>query len=297
MIKFSNVFFALLVMAAFSSCGEDETPPIDTNSTLTLSLTGLEDLGADYAYEGWIMVDGAPKTTGVFNVDANGNPDQTTFSLAKEDLDAATAFILTIEPSPDSDPAPSAVHILAGDFSGTNAGLTVDHSAALGNDFSTAAGKYILATPTDGTMDDENSGVWFLSLASGMPAPALELPTLPAGWNYEGWAVIDGTPVSTGTFTDGAKADDAAPFSGTAADAPPFPGEDFLNNAPGALSFPTDLSETTVVISIEPSPDNSANPFLLKPLVANVPANAKDHETYDMGNNAGGSNPVGTAAR
>ncbi len=296
MIKFSNVFFALLVLAVFSSCGKEETP-VDTTSTLTLSFTGLEDLGADYAYEGWIMVDGTPQSTGIFSIGADGTPDQSTFSLNKADLDAATAFILTIEPSPDADPAPSDVHVLAGDFSGTDAGLTVGHSAALGNDFSSAAGKYILATPTDGNMDiDETSGVWFLSLASGMPAPALELPSLPAGWKYEGWAVIDGTPVSTGTFTDGAKADDAAPFSGTAG-GPPFPGEDFLNKAPGALNFPTDLSGGTVVISIEPSPDNSPNPFALKPLVAQVPMGAEDHVTYDMGNNAGASNPVGTAAR
>ena len=33
-----------------------------------------------------------------------------------------------------------------------------------------AAGDYILATPTNGADNDENSGIWFLSLASGAPA-------------------------------------------------------------------------------------------------------------------------------
>ena len=30
--------------------------------------------------------------------------------------------------------------------------------------------------------DDEVSGIWFLSLASGSPMQGLNLPTLPAGW-------------------------------------------------------------------------------------------------------------------
>lgn len=295
MINFRNLLLLALAITIFSSCGEDETP-IDTTSDLTLNLTGLEDLGSDYAYEGWIMVDGSPVSTGVFNVDANGVADQTTFTLPVESLDKATAFILTIEPSPDADPAPSDVHILAGDFSGTSAGLTVDHSAALGNDFTSSTGSYILATPTNGMDNDEKSGVWFLSLASGSPAVGLDLPLLPAGWKYEGWAVIGGTPVSTGTFTSLDTVDENAPFSGTM-DGPPFPGEDFLVNAPAGLSFPTDLTGATMVISVEPSPDNSPNPFALKPLVGAVPADALDHVTYDLGNNATATNPTGTATR
>ncbi len=292
-----NSVLLALTLFVVSACNNDDEQPMDTTNDLTLNFSGLENLGSDYAYEGWIMVDGSPKSTGVFNVDDDGNLDQSTFAIEAEDLEKATAYILTIEPSPDSDPAPSDVHILAGDFSGDNAGLTVDHGAAIGTDFTASTGKYILATPTDGTDEDENSGVWFLDLSSGAPAVGLDLPTLPAGWAYEGWAVIDGTPVSTGTFTDNSGADAKAPFSGSAADAPPFPGEDFLLNAPSGLTFPTDLAGTTVVISVEPSPDNSPNPFLLKPLVAPVAADALDHVTYDMGNNAEATNPTGTARR
>lgn len=295
MINFRNFVFLALASLVFVSCGEDETP-METTTDLTLNFAGLEDLGDDYAYEGWIMVDGSPVTTGVFNVDANGNLDQTTFPIATESLEKATAFILTIEPSPDPDPAPSAVHILAGDFSGSNADLTVDHPAAIGNDFSGSNGQYILATPTDGMDNNERSGVWFLSLASGSPAAGLDLPLLPAGWKYEGWAVIDGTPVSTGTFTSLDAPDDLAPFSGTMG-GPPFPGEDFIMNAPAGLNFPTDLAGATAVISVEPSPDNSPNPFSLKPLVGAIPADALDHQTYDLGNNAAATNPTGSATR
>ncbi len=158
-------------------------------------------------------------------------------------------------------------------------------ASALGDDFSTASGDYILATPTDTIDTDENSGIWFLSLATGMPTAGLTLPDLPSGWVYEGWAVINETPVTTGTFTDRADADLSAPFSGTEA-GPPFPGEDFLNNAPSGLTFPTDLAGATAVISIEPSPDDASTPFTLKPLVGSIASDATDHVTYSMDNNS-----------
>ena len=119
---------------------------------------------------------------------------------------------------------------------------------------------------------------------------------LPAGWAYEGWAVVDGIPISTGTFTAVDMADDAAPFSGSSA-GPPFPGEDLLMNAPSGVTFPTDLAGKMVVISVEPVPDNSPAPFVLKPLVGPVPADATDHTFYMMNNNAAATNPTGTASR
>ena len=167
------------------------------------------------------------------------------------------------------------------------------HSAALGTNFSTAAGVYILATPTDGADTNENSGIWFLDLSTGSPAVGLDLPVWPDGWVYEGWAVIDGVPVSSGRFTEVDTVDQDDPFSGTEG-GPPFPGEDYLFNAPSGLSFPTDLSGATGVISVEPSPDDSPAPFTLKPLVAQISADATDHTTYQLGNNATGL-PSGSA--
>ena len=294
-MTFKNLLFVSLLAIAFTACKDDDDPQTATTEKLNLNLTGLTDLGNDYAYEGWILVDGSPVTTGVFTVDANGTPSKTSFDIDADQLEKSTAFILTIEPSPDNDPNPSEVHILAGDFSGTNATLSVDHGAALGNDFTAATGTYILATPTDGMNNNEKSGVWFLDPTAG-PGPGLDLPTLPDGWKYEGWAVIGGTPVSTGTFRSASGSDDSALFSGTIA-GPGYPGEDFLENAPSGLSFPTDLAGTTIVVSIEPSPDNSAAPFLLKPLVAPVDAAAADHTPYTMNNNAAATNPTGTATK
>ena len=50
---------------------------------------------------------------------------------------------------------------------------------------------------------------------TGSPMTRAVPTELPAGWTYEGWTVIDGTPVTTGTFLAVDQSDNAAPFSGT----------------------------------------------------------------------------------
>lgn len=277
MIK--KMFFAILAIGILVTSCDKDNDGMSTTSELTLNLTGLEVLGDDYVYEGWIIVDGSPVSTGTFS----SVTFPQSFTVDNDDLDNATKFVLSIEPAVDTDPAPAATKILAGDFSGNSANVSSNSIIA---DFSSSYGNYILATPTDDLNTNEVSGVWFLDLSSGAPAVGLDLPVLSNGWKYEGWAVINGTPVSTGTFTDVNDFDDNAitsSFKGSAGDGPAFPGEDFLQNAPVGLTFPTDLRGTTIVISVEPSPDNSTSPFTLKPLAHAVPTDAADHATINMG--------------
>jgi hypothetical protein len=266
----------------------------DDLSQLNLNLTGLEDLGSDYAYEGWIMVDGSPVSTGTFTVDANGALSQTSFDVDAADLEAATMFVLSIEPMPDNDPAPAATKLLSGAFSGNSANLA---TATVGDGFANATGAYILAAPTgSGDPSEEFSGIWFIDNSSGSMQPGLDLPALADGWKYEGWVVVDGQPLTTGTFTTNDESDDAAPYSGTNP-GPPFPGEDLLVNAPAGLTFPLDLRGRTAVISIEPSPDNSPAPFALKPLVGNIPVAAAHATAINMMNNTTASFPMGSVTR
>ena len=287
---------------AISACNEDPVDGKDAgrdtggndggnNATLTLSFTGLEDLGADYVYEGWLMVDGSPVTSGRFSVDDKGELSTSSFSIPAAHA-SATAFILTIEPATGDVPAPSDVHIVAGDISGGSANLTIDHGAALGTDFSTAAGAFILAAPTSAADDDQN-GIWWLDPTG--PASTLTLPTLPAGWTYEGWVVdVSGAvpvPVSTGTFTSptGADSDGAGSTAGTDGDpAPGFPGQDFVNPA-------RDLTDGHMaVISIEPVPDYSAAPFSVKPLGVMIGSDLVP-TLQAMTNNGAADFPTGTA--
>ncbi|BAO74610.1 anti-sigma factor [Winogradskyella sp. PG-2] len=268
------------------SCSSDDDSNTPTNADLTLDLQGLESLGSDFVYEGWIIVDGQPVSTGTFS---NVVFPQT-FSVSAAQLSSATKFVLSIEPAVDPDPAPAATKILAGDFLGNSANVNsnntlVDSGSTL-TSLADATGKYILATPTD--MDDTNeaSGVWFLDNSAPPAVAGLNLPTLAAGWKYEGWVVFDGTPISTGAFSSAESADDNAAssvFKGDSGNGPGYPGEDYLQNAPAGLTFPTDLKGRTVVISVEPYPDNSTAPFTLKPLAHVVPAAAMNHTVIDMG--------------
>ena len=310
-MQLKKVAGAILPLLFLAACQKDINPPELNEETvagksgngklkndeLQLNISGLEDLGPNARYEGWVIIDGSPVSTGVFTVNNAGQMSQNIFEVPAPEgkLKRATTFVLTIEPFPDNSPAPSDQHLLAGNFGETTASLSIDHPAALNTNFSSASGNFILATPTTATMADELSGLWFIDLSGGGPAAGLHLPALPAGWRYEGWAVINGMPVTSGTFMNGNMADVSAPFSGPLS-GPPFPGEDFIMNAPMGLSFPTDLSGGVSVVSVEPYPDNSPAPFLLKPLVGVIPNPATGHFTYSMNLNPG-SFPIGMAQR
>ena len=274
---------ALFAALCLSACGGG-----GSSAGVDWTLTGLEPLGSGFVYEGWVITSDGPVSTGRFTVDAMGTPSSTSASLTQAQRDSATAFVLSIEPEPDADPGPSATKFLAGDFGAGTAALTISHPAALGDLFTGATGSFILATPTTAAMGDENQGIWYLDPMAG-PGATLMLPTLPAGWAYEGWIAGAGGPVTTGRFTDPAMADSdmAGPTAGGGA-APPFPGQDFIMP-------PVDLVGRTAVISVEPEPDDSPAPFVFKPLLRSGIAPDIAPVLQPMTNNAAASAPTGTA--
>lgn len=275
--------------ATLTACGGGSSNDM---ATLTLKIAGLENLGASAVYEGWLLVGGKAKSAGRFTVNASGALSTSTFSVERSDADAATAYVLTIEPAVNDDPSASDIHLLGGDFDATRstATLGVQHPAAFGTDFAQAAGKFLLATPTNAGQGTDDQGIWFLTPVNGVPQAGLSLPALPSkGWVYEGWVVVNGVPMSTGRFTQvsGADSDGAGKTAGTGG-FPPFPGQDFINPAvhlPGGMA----------VISIEPEPDNSPAPFLLKPLVnTSIAALTGPANPQMLVNQAKAVNPTGT---
>jgi hypothetical protein len=217
---------AVLVLAASAASGEG---PEDSR-LLKLRFDGLEPLGEGYVYEGWLIVDGMPVSTGRFSIRQNGNPSRPFFTVDADDAAAATAFVLTIEPAEDDPPEPADTHVLAGNLMYGVADLTIGHPAAIGDDFTFASGEFILATPSTADIaEDYDQGIWWLDPGAG-PGPSLDLPTLPAGWVFEGWVVGPDGPVTTGRFLDvtDADSDGAGPTSGPDG-APPFPGQDFID--------------------------------------------------------------------
>ena len=238
--------------------------PVSDDATLELSFAGLPALGDEFVYEGWLITADGPVTSGRFVV--TDETDVVRSSIDRDLADASDMFVLTIEPKFGDDPAPSDTHVVAGAFVDGEAVLTLDHPAALGDDFRASTGGFILETPsTAGVAEDFDQGVWFLDPSAG-PGASLELPRLPAGWAYEGWVVGTQGPISTGRFVDPAAADSdgAGPTAGPDG-SPPFPGQDFINP-------PMDLTGLTVVLSVEPDPDDSPAPFALKPLAGEVAA-------------------------
>jgi hypothetical protein len=222
-------------------------------------------------YEAWVITGDRKLSAGVFNVRERRHRNVV---LLRSPIDPARAdmIVVTIEPVPDPDPGPSSVAILVG--------KPGRHVAALRfpSDLSEAAGTYLLATPTDDDPANETGGVWFVDPAAG-PGPSLKLPQPPAGWVFEGWGVTQGTPLTTGRFTNVAGSDLASPFSGPNP-GPPFPGEDFLTGLPAGVTPPVNLADggSMVVVTLEPDiggvDPTGDGPFSIKPLVASVPAGA-----------------------
>ncbi len=257
-MRIQSMIFFIGAVAAVGCTSETGS----RTTTLSMGFAGLEDLGPDYVYEGWLIVDGAPVSAGRFDIDSSGNPTPDTFEMDAAMVDAATTYVLTIEPAVGDAPEPSPVHILAGDIRGDVIALTTAHAAAIGTDFGSAAGEFILETPTSGAVaEDYAQGIWWIVPGTAGMAPGLDLPELPDGWTYEGWIVGSDGPVSTGTFDAVGQADSDGAGSDAGPDgSPPFPGQDFID-PPRMLT-----DGYMAVISVEPVPDNSPAPFTIKPL-------------------------------
>ncbi|MFH1069529.1 MAG: hypothetical protein V1794_07885, partial [Candidatus Glassbacteria bacterium] len=260
-----------LTLAACS--GDSQTPTSSTERiAVKLEFTGLTPLGGGATYQAWALSGPYGLSLGKFNFDANGtmldvagNPVANNEFELSVPLSDVTDIAITVEPNNDSDINPSVSHLMGGTIANSAAVLTVGHETGVAVDFSTVSGKFVLATPTDGNNNNENSGLWFIDYSSSLSSKGLNLPALGGGWVYEGWVTINGTPVSTGRFLYANEADDSSRYGGPQ-EGPSFPGEDFLNNSPTGLTFPADLSGSTVAITVEPVVDDDPAPFPVKPL-------------------------------
>ncbi len=248
-------------------------------TTVVLEFTNLAILDEENEghYEGWAIVDGAPISTGNFNVNESGQPVTLGTGEVIDEFDAgidissASDIKISLEPAEDSDPAPSGLIVLGGTVSGGQADLATGLEAA-----AMTTGTFILATPSDNEVDEtnDNQGIWFLETPG--PGPGfMSLADVGPNWVYEGWVVdLSGdapVPYSTGTFTtaEGFDSDMAGPMGG----GPPFPGQDFVAYQGGPV-LDLDSGNFAAVVSIEPVPDNSPAPFQFKPLATTIPTDA-----------------------
>jgi hypothetical protein len=277
------ILLGLVAMVAATALRPAMASHLHRSFPLRLNVSQLAPLDGAF-YEVWVVFGERKISAGSFNVsedgelvDGFGHPAR--FHSPRNPA-RADAIVVTIEPLPDDDVEPSGIAVLAGTPRDDRARLRFP--TRLGS----LEGSFILATPTDSEPSNETSGVWFLDPATG-PGPSLTLPDLPDNWVWEGWAVTQGSPLSSGRFTSASGADNSSSFSGPL-EGPAFPGEDFVANLPPEISPPVDLADgsSTIVLTIEPdlvgTDPTGAGPFSIKPALADVPLGAADHQSISL---------------
>ena len=309
------ISFLLIVFAA---CQTNEVyGPSDQVTQVELNINGLQDMGDSCWYEGWVIWGDNNEnlqSIGVFQANGNGDLSPRAFDINMGTMQQVQKFLITIELDDvpgyqvtanvtadtvtyDSVAGPSEYHLMAGVFRGNTTVLNIGNLVTFENDYASATGTYMLDTPTDSNRTNPKSGIWFVNLkSSSIPIQGLQIPEVSGGWNYNGHINIGGTVVATGKFENPAAADDENPYRDVTGVAYPFPGEDFLLNAPDGLTFPVDLSGAEVTIYLNPPyPAGKNTPFQpIEILQATVPGNAVSHTIYQL-SNAANNVPYGTA--
>ncbi len=296
---------ALVAVMVALGCGKKNktpTPAAPTETTrFQFSFSRIAELDSAY-YQAWALIGNYGYNLGKFNINSSGQMVDTAGAVVADNAffyDISTSMVtavgITIQDVADSTTTPSGAHLLGGSVANGTASLSMKHEAGINREFGNVTGKFILATPTNGTNSDETSGIWFIDNSSGIATAGLTLPSFSGGWQYEGWIRVDGKFYSTGTFTDMSAADDSARYGAETQTASAFPGEDFLANAPAGITFPLDLSGKYAMITLEPKPDPAVgipSPFVL--LEATIVSDAADNQTYNMTNTTVASLPSGT---
>jgi hypothetical protein len=286
-IKFLLVF--VLIIFSLMSCEYFEEGTTLNVNTFEANIDGLPAIPDSMTYVGWFerfdQDKGVEYFVKVFFQDANSNGVINYKSeQSLKSLQEAQQFWLTTEKKTsvnDSTLKPSSRIILKGNFLEAASSLFISNEQSA---FDTSKTVFNLITPTDGLSTNELSGIWFVDSVSTKPVPVagLELPVLYSGWIYEGWVQVGSKYISTGRFSNPAAADKYSGYSGPQTGYN-FPGEDFLQNAPSGVTFPLDLSNAKVAISLEynDGKTHSDQPYL-KIFEGTVPASAQSGVSYAM---------------
>jgi hypothetical protein len=310
-------FLSLVFLFMYFGCKETNVlDPQDQISLIVADINGLQALGDSAWYELWLVwQDGSEEknqTIGVFSVDEQGNLSRTTFDISAGYVQSGQKVFLTVEEDDvpgmrfefstvgdstviDTIFEPSSYKIMAATIAGNIGNLSVGHEDLNDFDYQLGSGKYMLDTPTDNYGSNPESGIWFVSKdTADQIAAGLDLAVAAGGWRYEGLVNLDGNILSTGKFRSPKSPDESNQYSDSTGAAYPFPGEDFLINAPESVSFPTNLKGKNVVIQLHPPyPARSEEPFTAIPLSVAIPNDAQVGTILDFQNTAD-SFPSGT---
>ena len=298
------VFSAIVMLTALAAgCGDDD-PTSPEPTAFNFTFNGLPRLANGEYYEAWVSfpeehragraLHGGDEraSLGTFTVTQSGAVEALTggpasFSYAGEhDLGHAADVLITVETQGDTARGPV---LIAGEVAGDDAEgrttLDIAHHDAVGADFDTANGTFILATPSDSVATNETQGIWFAD--PNGTTPTLTLPALGEGWIYHAHIFHGGHTHSVGTFhaTNVEDSDGRGPEGGPNAGYN-APGSDFLTSA-------LDLADgqTTAFIVIQPAGDEHEgaarslhdSSFPMRVLETTIAAGAPPHQSIALG--------------
>lgn len=273
------LFIIIILLTSFSACNYFESDNPSGITKVDINITNLKPLADSLVYVGWVTSN-ADSSFKLFesNVDQSGVIIQS-FTNDFGGLHKAQQFRITVEELPDSGTitSPGGPVLLAGRFTLGSARLR----AGEGVNFSSASGVYSITTPTDNS-DNDLSGIWFVNSASD-PEAGLNLPLLHEDWVYEGLIILNDDTLSTGVFTDPESADESSPYSGPEPGFQ-FPGEDFLLNPPAGFTFPLDLSNAKVLVTLDYTGAANVPSYLTVLFEGTVPAGVQSNSTHQLVN-------------
>ena len=283
-----RIYLAFALALAGAGCEQATEQVPDRQAAVHLEVSNLPSLSSGH-YQLWANILEFNKSgsvhaplhseivsLGEFTVGTDGSPtgltgNPATFHVpADRDPQLIDDLLITVQAE---DPLGKLAHeepgpaILGGKMTGDAhrgiANMRIDYPGALHYELSSATGKCTITSTTSSNPADSNSGVWFFEKSGTTEASLKNLPGLTGGWRYEGWVIEPSLPpkfYSTGRFTraDSMDSDGAGPGRGPGV-APNFPGQDFLTGTP----LRPDLRTYRFLVTIEPEPDNSPDPFFL----------------------------------
>ena len=76
-----TTYFLILIIGLTTtiSCSNDDSPAVVAQKTLTLKLNWLEDVGENFIYENWLIVDGSAVAAGTFQLIQKGHCQKLNF--------------------------------------------------------------------------------------------------------------------------------------------------------------------------------------------------------------------------
>lgn len=292
-----RLILILMVVIVFSGCDDKNELVAPAQAGIQLTVSNLPHLGhTEGYYQLWAVFlefnkpgrglrplhDEGYVSLGKFNVSPDGQyltgPDCGPPHLALpagENPQLIDRVAITIQSHHDHDAVvhddePGAI-LLGGRMRGTErtgvADLAIEFDEAMGGNMRSVRGTYTIMAPTSDPADS-TAGIWFIQQGTTMTASLQNLPTLNEEWRYEGWVVHQGPGTnphyySTGKFqrADSADADGAGSGKGPGAGLN-FPGQDFITGTPSRPDLTS--SDYWFMVTIEPVPDNSPDPFFVR---------------------------------